>query len=109
VDEVEYDEKAATALNDHDAHHAMHYIYDALARLGADFTEGAIDAACRKIAEEQYAGKLAKIMMPLRAALVGTMTSPPLFKAAEILGQTETMNRVKAALHWMHDHGHHHH
>jgi len=109
VDDVAYDEKAAATLHDHDAHHAMHDIYDALARLGADFTDTAIEAACRKIADEKYAGKLGKVMMPLRAALVGANTSPPLFKAAEILGQAETMNRVKAALHWMHDHGHHHH
>lgn len=109
VDEVAYDEKAAAALNDHDAHHAMHHVYDALARLGADFKEAAIDAACRHIAEHVYAGKLAKVMMPLRAAITGATTSPPLFKAMEFLGQAEVMNRLKAALHWMHDHGHHHH
>lgn len=104
-----YDEKATAILKEHEAHHAMHDIYDVLARLGADFTDTAIESACRKLAEEKYGGKLAKIMMPLRAALTGATTSPPLFKAAEILGQAETMNRVKAALHWMHDNGHHHH
>lgn len=109
LDEIAYDDKAAAILNDHDAHHAMHYLYDALARLGADFTESAIDAVCRKIAEEKYAGKLAKVMMPLRAAITGTNVSPPLFRAAEILGQAEVMRRLKSALHWMHDHGHHHH
>lgn len=105
----EYDEKAAHTLHDHDAHHTMHYIYDALARLGADFKVDQIEAALKAIADEKYAGKLAKVMMPFRAALCGTMTSPPIAKAAEILGQGEVMNRLKAALHWMHDHGHHHH
>lgn len=105
----DYDEKATAALNDHDAHHALHYVYDALARLGADFKDAAIEAACRQIADEKYAGKLAKVMMPLRAALTGATVSPPIFKAAEVLGQAETMNRLKAALHWMHDNGHHHH
>lgn len=105
----DYDEKAAQILNDHDAHHAMHDIYDVLSRLKADFKDADIEAACRKIADEKYGGKLAKVMMPFRAALTGTTVSPPIFKAAEILGQGETMNRLKAALHWMHDHGHHHH
>ena len=105
----DYDEKAVTALNDHDAHHAMHDIYDALSRLTADFKDTDIEAALRKIADEKYAGKLGKVMMPFRAALTGATTSPPISKAAEILGQAETMNRLKAALHWMHDNGHHHH
>ncbi|MBU6235172.1 MAG: glutamate--tRNA ligase [Alphaproteobacteria bacterium] len=109
VDEVAYDEKASAALHDHDAHNAMHHIYDALARLGADFKEAAIDTAVRKIAADHYEGKLAKVMMPLRASLTGSTSSPPILKAAEILGQAETMKRIKAALHWMHDHGHHHH
>jgi glutamyl-tRNA synthetase len=104
----DYDEKAAAILHDHDAHHAMHDIYDVLARLGADFKDTSIEAACRKIADDKYGGKLAKVMMPFRAALTGITTSPPIFKAAEILGQAETMNRLKAALHWMHDHGHQH-
>ncbi|MCB1539086.1 MAG: glutamate--tRNA ligase, partial [Alphaproteobacteria bacterium] len=105
----DYDEKAAATLNDHDAHHAMHAIYDALARLGADFRDTEIESALRKIADAQYGGKLGKVMMPFRAALAGTMTSPPIAKAAEVLGQSETMNRLKAALHWMHDQGHSHH
>ncbi len=105
----EYDEKASHTLHDHDAHHAMHYIYDALARLGADFKDTDIEAALKTIANEKYEGKLAKVMMPFRAALAGTMTSPPIAKAAEVLGQGEVMNRLKYALHWMHDHGHHHH
>lgn len=105
----DYDEKAVAILNDHDAHHAMHDIYDALSRLKADFKDADIETACRKIADDKYGGKLAKVMMPFRAALTGVTTSPPIFKAAEILGQAEVMNRLKAALHWMHDHGHHHH
>jgi glutamyl-tRNA synthetase len=105
----DYDDKAKAALNDHDAHHAMHYIYDALARLGADFRDTAIEAALKSIANDKYEGKLGKVMMPFRAAMCGTMTSPPIAKAAEIIGQGETMNRPKAALHWMHENGHHHH
>lgn len=104
-----YDEKAAATLNDHDAHHALHDIYDALARLGADFKDTAIETALRKLADEKYGGKLGKVMMPFRAALTGSTVSPPVSKAAEILGQAETMNRLKAALHWMHEQGHHHH
>lgn len=105
----DYDEKASEILRDHDAHHAMHDIYDALSRLKADFKDADIEAACRAIADQKYGGKLGKVMMPFRAALTGVTTSPPIFKAAEILGQSETMNRLKAALHWMHDHGGHHH
>jgi len=105
---MDYDEKASATLKDHDAHHAMHFIYDALSAL-PDWGRDSIEGACKKIADEKYEGKLGKIAMPLRAAITGTTISPDIFNAVSVLGQKETMDRLKAALHWMHDHGHHHH
>lgn len=104
----EYDAQASTALNDHDAHHAAHALYDALSSL-KDFNDVMIEQACRAAAASHFGGKLAKVAVPLRAALTGTTVSPPIFKMAEIFGQRETLNRLKAALHWMHDNGHAHH
>lgn len=62
-----------------------------------DFTSGAIQVACKGVADALMEGKLGKVAMPLRAALTGTTVSPSIFHVAEILGKDETLTRIKAA------------
>lgn len=62
------------------------------------FTATTVEECCRTLAKDIRDGKLGKIMMPLRAALTGRDKSPSLFHAAEILGKTETIARIRAAL-----------
>lgn len=59
-----------------------------------DFTLEAFKALCMDVA----GGKLGKIGMPLRAAVVGTTQSPSIFDACVILGKDETLARIKTAL-----------
>jgi glutamyl-tRNA synthetase len=40
-----------------------------------------------------------KVMQPLRLALVGAMQGPSIFHIAASIGQTETLNRLKSAIH----------
>jgi glutamyl-tRNA synthetase len=86
-----YDEKAKALLDVK----ILKAIADELAVL-EPFNAEAIQNACKQIADET-GGKLGQIAMPLRAALTGTTVSPSIFHAAEILGQDETLARLKAA------------
>lgn len=71
------------------------------ARLGTleEFSKEDVMACCKDIAKDMADSKLGKVGMPLRAALTGRTASPSVFHVAETLGQAETLQRVKAALH----------
>jgi len=60
-----------------------------------DWSGPALEAAARAHAE---AGglKLGQVAQPLRAALTGKASSPPLFEMLALLGQTESLNRLRA-------------
>jgi glutamyl-tRNA synthetase len=53
-----------------------------------------LEAATRAYAQEA-AIKLGDVAQPLRAALTGQTTSPPIFEVAEVLGRAETVARIK--------------
>jgi len=86
------DAKAATILTS-----------DARARLGrlisvlkeSSWDTGALEAAIRTFAENEGA-KLGDIAQPLRAALTGRTTSPPIFEILSILGRAEALARIHA-------------
>lgn len=58
------------------------------------FNVESVKALCMEIS----GGKLGKIGMPLRAAIVGTTQSPSIFDACVILGKDETCSRIQGAL-----------
>ncbi len=88
------DGKAAKALEGH---------ADYLAAVGAalesveKWTTAEIEAALRALAEERDL-KPKKAFQPIRAAVTGTLVSPPLFESLEILGRDETLDRLRTAL-----------
>ncbi len=53
-----------------------------------------IETAVKAYAD-QKAIKLGKLAQPLRAALTGTSTSPPIFDVLEVLGRDESFARIK--------------
>ncbi len=59
-----------------------------------DFSAPAIEAACRGLAEAK-GKKLGDIAQPLRAALTGGTTSPPIFEVASLLGKDEVLARMR--------------
>ena len=60
----------------------------------SNFDVATIEATCKSIAESEGV-KLGKVMMPLRAALTGSTSSPSLFHAIEILGRDEVLRRIQ--------------
>lgn len=61
------------------------------------FERSAIEALARSYSEEAGC-KLGDLAQPLRAALTGSTTSPPIFEVMEILGALECQNRFSSAL-----------
>ncbi len=64
-------------------------------RLGevSDWTATATETVVRAYAEEQGL-KLGKVAQPLRAALTGRTTSPPIFDVLGVLGRDEALGRI---------------
>jgi glutamyl-tRNA synthetase len=60
----------------------------------ADFTHDNLQTICKGYAAKT-GQKLGNIMSPIRAAIVGKTTSPSMFEVMEILGQQETIERLK--------------
>lgn len=88
------DEKAATHLDD-DGKSILQKISNALKDVDSISAES-VESLCKSIAESDGL-KLGKVMMPLRAALTGTTSSPSLFHAIEILGRSEVLERINSA------------
>ena len=61
------------------------------------FTETGVDTGIRALAAEMEL-KLGQVAPVLRAALCGTMTSPPVFAVAETLGKAEVLARLDDVL-----------
>jgi glutamyl-tRNA synthetase len=61
---------------------------------GDDWSASALETITRAFAEEA-AIKLGDVAQPLRAALTGQTTSPPIFEVAMVLGKPETLARIR--------------
>lgn len=85
------DEKAATLL-DADARAVLSALHKRLSEV-SDWTATATEAVVRAYAEEQGL-KLGKVAQPLRAALTGRTTSPPIFDVLGVLGRDEALGRI---------------
>ena len=56
--------------------------------------QASLEAAVKAHAEKTGI-KLGKLAQPLRAALTGTSTSPPIFDVLDVLGREEAMARIR--------------
>jgi len=63
------------------------------------WTAPEIEEAMRALAEER-ALKPRAAFQPVRAAVTGTLVSPPLFESLEILGREQALERLRAARTW---------
>jgi glutamyl-tRNA synthetase len=84
------DEKAA-ALLDAEARTRLGRLGDALS--GLVWTAANLETAVRTFAEAEGA-KLGKVAQPLRAALTGSASSPPIFDVLVALGSKESLARI---------------
>ncbi|NKB21955.1 MAG: glutamate--tRNA ligase [Alphaproteobacteria bacterium] len=89
---LEINEKATKSL-DNEARNRLGRLSELLSEL-SPWSEEAINEAVHKFAENEDI-KLGKIAQPFRAALTGTTVSPGIFEVAMVLGQEETISRLK--------------
>jgi glutamyl-tRNA synthetase len=59
-----------------------------------EWSAHALEADVKALAEAQGL-KLGKLAQPLRAALTGSATSPPIFDVLVVLGKAESMGRLR--------------
>jgi glutamyl-tRNA synthetase len=88
-----FDAKAQALLTD-ESRAMLVQVADALA--ASDFSQPAIDAVLRETAEAT-GRKLGQVAQPIRAALTGTTTSPPIDATLMALGRNEALARIRAA------------
>ena len=87
-------EPKAAALLTAEARLLLRALATALA--DSDFSASAVDAALRAFAAA-HGKKLGQVAQPLRAALTGSTTSPPIDATAAALGREEVLARIAAA------------
>jgi glutamyl-tRNA synthetase len=87
------DEKATKLLDAEGARGVLATLAERLSALESWSAETA-EACVRAYAEEAEL-KLGKVAQPLRAALTGRTTSPPIFDVLEVLGRTESLDRIR--------------
>ena len=90
--DVTPDDKAAKALGGQEEYLAA--VADRLQAL-EKWTAAAIEEALRRLAAEREL-KPKRAFQPIRAAVTGTLVSPPLFESLEILGRPKTLERIRA-------------
>ena len=87
---VEPDAKAAALLEGQDEYLAA--VASAL-QVVSEWAAANIETALRTLAEER-GFKPKQAFQPIRAAVTGTLVSPPLFESLELLGKEETLARL---------------
>lgn len=92
-----WDEKAAAKWIKADRRAAYEETLERLQALET-FDVASVEAAVQDIAARHELG-LGKIAQPIRIALTGTSVSPPIFDAIVLVGQQETVNRMRRAMH----------
>jgi glutamyl-tRNA synthetase len=92
-DDVEPDDKAAKAVAGKGP-----YLEEVRAALGAldQWSSDAIEETLRGLAQK-HGLKPKQAFQPVRAAVTGTLVSPPLFESLEILGREATLERLASA------------
>jgi glutamyl-tRNA synthetase len=92
-EDVVPDDRAAATIEG-----SEEYLAEAVAVLEAlpEWTTTAIEGAIRSLAERREL-KPRKAFQPVRAAVTGTLVSPPLFESLEIVGRAKTMERLRRA------------
>jgi glutamyl-tRNA synthetase len=94
VDEVVPNEDAVKMLGAERAD----YLREAASRLEAieEWTHEEIDRVLRALKDERGLSSK-QAFQPIRAAVTGTLISPPLFESLELLGQERSLERLRSA------------
>ena len=95
--ELEFDEKAVAKNLGPDGQQALTAAIPALEQV-ADWTTEPIETALRESLIDGLGLKPRVAFGPLRVAITGKQVSPPLFESMQLLGQTESLARLRAAV-----------
>ncbi len=99
-DDFEYDEKGIKKhLKGDDLLERLERLAEEFSKL-SDFTEENTEEALRKLADDM-AVSAAKLIHPLRMALVGVPVSPGIFEVAVIFGKDKTISRIRRLIDWL--------
>jgi glutamyl-tRNA synthetase len=93
VEDVEPDERARKMIEGQEEY--LGEVAERLEKL-EDWTAPAIEADMRALREERELSAR-RAFQPVRAAVTGTLISPPLFESMAILGRDSTLERIKRA------------
>ena len=85
--------KKATNILNSDARKRLAQLAKILGNLGI-WSENSIEKVIKDFANQQEIN-LKQLALPFSAAITGTTISPGIFEVAKILGQQETMGRLK--------------
>lgn len=94
-----YDDKAAKKALRPLALEPLNMLYAGLEGLD-DWSAGAIHGVIEKITQELDVG-MGKVGQPLRVAVTGSSFSPPIDKTVEIIGKSQTLNRISRAINYI--------
>jgi glutamyl-tRNA synthetase len=64
---------------------------------GAEFTHAGLESALRSAAQE-LGVKAGQMFLPIRVAVCGRKTAPPLFETLEVLGRDTSLQRIRQAI-----------
>lgn len=92
-EDVSFDDKATQTIADQTDY--LSQVVEVLEGI-ENWTAAALEEALRSLAEREGL-KPKRAFQPIRAAVTGTLVSPPLFESLEILGREQTLVRVRAA------------
>jgi len=96
-DQVEFDPKVVKkVLLKAGALDMLALVRDKLAAMDS-FTEEALEAMLRGLAEEKEVG-LGKVAQPLRVAICGSNVSPSIFDSVNLLGRENTLTRINMTI-----------
>lgn len=93
---IPFDQKSLQCLEDQLSKDVLSEIIVRLQGV-TSFSRQNLEQMIRSYSDEK-ALKLGKVAQPLRAALAGTMVSPPIFEVMELLGKEESLGRLQDAV-----------
>lgn len=95
AEEVPYDEKATKKFLKEDALERLSRLSEKLETLEY-FDESSLERVFTELQKELEVG-FGKLAQPLRVALTGTASSPPIYSVLRILGKSESLQRIRLA------------
>jgi len=100
VEEIAYDEKAASKHLKPESRPVLRDLHDRLAALET-WDEASLEAAFEAVRAAHDDLKMGKLAQPVRVAVTGSSASPGIYETLAVLGQRRSVSRLAEALHFL--------